>query len=217
MKKIFELVQNLQNLNRIKRTAGNLFMGVPENLNSSVAGYSWMVTNLSMLIGDHLVQKEKLDINTEKVLRYCVTNEWPNIVLGDVPYGSPSFASFWDIDIRKESGVAKKKIKEAMKELVEDEVVMNEIVLSEIEKEVVLVAGNTSMLLEMLEWRYAGFKHDGFEMVWFNTIDRMKKIKLKIANDLANLLNQAYEKGSKKYNIFLAKPELQVNPEHKLN
>jgi hypothetical protein len=68
----------------------------------------------------------------------------------------------------------------------------------------------------MLEWKYAGFIHDGYEMVWFNTIDRMKKIDFDLATEWADMLNAAYEKGSKKYNIFLAQPKLQVNPEHKL-
>lgn len=216
MKNTFKLVQVLQNLNRVKKSAGNLFMGVPENLSPSIAGHSWMVSNVAMFLGDYLKQKEKLDINTEKVLRYCLSKDWANTVLGDITYGSPSFASFWDVDIRKEAENAKNKIVNSMKELIKDEVNIEVIKLNQVEKNVVSLASNVAMLLDMLEWKYAGFAHDGFEMVWFNTIDRTKKIELDIAQKWSKMLNEAYKKGSKDYNIFLAQPQLQKNPEHKL-
>lgn len=216
MENTFKLVQVLQNLNRVKKTAGNLFMGVPENLNPSIAGHSWMVTNVAMFLTDYLKQKENLEINTERMLRYCLSKEWANVVLGDITYGSPSFASFWEIDIRKEAENAKKKIIQSMKELVKDEVVMEEVELNKTEKDIVSLASNVSMMLDMLEWKYAGFKHDGFEMVWFNTIERIKNSELSIANKWVEMLNKAYEKGTKDYNIFLAQPKLQENPEHKI-
>jgi len=216
MKNTFKLMQVLQNLNRVKKSAGNLFMGVPENLNPSIAGHSWMVTNMALVLADYLKQKENLEINIENVLRYCLSKDWANVVLGDITYGSPSFASFWDVDIRKEAGGAKKKIVKAMGDLVQDEIEIKEIALNKIEKDVVSLASNVAMLLDMLEWKYAGFKHDGFEMVWFNTIERMKKIELDIATKWAEMLNEAYKKGTKDYNIFLAQPKLQENPEHKL-
>ncbi len=216
MNNTFKLVQILQNLNRVKKTAGNLFMGVPENLNPSIAGHSWMVTNIAMFLSDYLVQKENQNINIEKILRYCLSKEWANVVLGDITYGSPSFASFWEIDIRKEAENAKNKIVNSMKEMICDEIKIEAIELNKIEKEIVSLAANIAMLLDMLEWKYAGFKHDGFEMVWFNTIERTKKSELGIAQNWVKMLNEAYKKGSKDYNIFLAQPQLQVNPEHKL-
>lgn len=216
MNNTFKLMQVLQNLNRVKKSAGNLFMGVPENLNPSIAGHSWMVTNMAMFLSDYLKQKENLEINIEKVLRYCLTKDWANVVLGDITYGSPSFASFWEIDIRKEAENAKNKIVNSMKELVKDEINIEKIELSKAEKDIVSLASNVAMLLDMLEWKYAGFKHDGFEMVWFNTIERIKKIELDIAIKWVEMINKAYEKGSKDYNIFLAQPKLQENPEHKL-
>ncbi|MFA7301568.1 MAG: HD domain-containing protein [Candidatus Shapirobacteria bacterium] len=216
MNNTFKLIQVLQNLNRVKKSAGNLFMGVPENLSPSIAGHGYMVTNIAMFLTDYLKQKENLEINTEKVLRYCLSKDWASVVLGDISYGSPSFASFWEIDIRKEAENAKIKIIESMKNLVNDEVKIEIIELNQVEKNVVSLASNIAMLLDMLEWKYAGFKHDGFEMVWFNTIDRTKKIELEIAQKWIELLNEAYKKGTKDYNIFLAQPRLQVNPEHKL-
>ena len=216
MNNTFKLVQVLQNLNRIRKSAGNLYMGVPENLSPSIAGHSWMVTNIALFLTDYLKQKENLDINTEQILRYCLSKEWANVVLGDITYGSPSFASFWEIDIRKEAESAKKKIVDSMRELVKDEIVIDKIELSQEEKEVVSLASNVAMLLDMLEWKYAGFAHDGFEMVWFNTIERVKKNELNIAKKWAEMLNKAYIKGTKDSNIFLAQPKLQINPEHRL-
>lgn len=216
MKNTFKLVQILQNLNRVKKSAGNLFMGVPENLSPSIAGHSWMVTNIALFLTDFLKQKDNAGISIEKVLRYCLSKDWANTVLGDITYGSPSFASFWEVDIRKEAESAKKKIVESMKDLVKDEVKIEDIELNKTEKDVVALAGNIAMLLDMLEWKYAGFSHDGFEMVWFNTIDRTKKIELDIAQKWVEMLNEAYKKGSKDYNIFLAQPQLQKNPEHKI-
>lgn len=68
----------------------------------------------------------------------------------------------------------------------------------------------------MLEWKYTGFKHDGWEMVWFNTLDRLKKINLPFISSLVKEIGLAYQKSSKNHNPFLAQPKKQTNPRHKL-
>ena len=52
MKKTFQLAQILQNLNRLKRTGGNLFMGIPNSLNLSIAEHSYTVTYLCLLFSN---------------------------------------------------------------------------------------------------------------------------------------------------------------------
>ena len=119
MKKIFQLAQILQNLNRIKRTGGNLFMGVPEGLNVSVAEHSYAVAYLSLLFADKLKSGQ---VNKEKLLGYCLVHDWTDSIIGDLPAGSPSWASFWQIDIRKEASQAEEKAFKAIMNLIKNEV-----------------------------------------------------------------------------------------------
>ena len=118
MKKIFELVQNLQNLNRIKRTGGNLALGLPTSMNISIAEHSYTVSYLAMILADKLNDK---DVNKEKMMRYALTHDWREIVIGDIPAGSPSYASFWDINIREEAGKAGDRAMEEMLDSIKEE------------------------------------------------------------------------------------------------
>ena len=216
MQRIFELVQNLQNLNRIKRQGGVLTLGLPEFANLSVAEHSYSVSYLAMLFCDLLNKKE---INTEKVIRCCLTHDWQELVLGDMPSGSPSYGSFWGIDIRQEAEKAGKNIEKEMVKLVEGEIDLQKSIgvdLNELEKMVVKTADMVAYLLEIQEWKYMGFKHDGWEMIWFNTVDRLAKIDLPFISGLVTEIKKAYKEGIKRPSPFLAKKSKQVNPEHKL-
>jgi len=215
MKKIFELVQNLQNLNRIKRSGGNLVMGLPTYMNISIAEHSYMVSYLALLFVDKLNDAE---INKEKVLRYALIHDWREIVIGDIPSGSPSFASFWDINIREETGKAGDRAIKEMLDFVKDEIDINlyNVDLNEKEKLVIKAADWTAYLLEMQEWKYLGYNHDGWEMVWFNTLNIVEKIDLPFIPELLVELKDSYKKGSKRSSPWLAKLSKQSNPEHKL-
>lgn len=216
VKKVFELVQNLQNLNRIKRTGGNLALGLPTSMNISIAEHSYAVTYLAMLFADAM--EDKSEINVEKILRYCLIHDWREIVIGDIPSGSPSFASFWEIDIRKEAGKAGEKAMKEILELIEDEVDtrLYHSELSEKEKLIVKTADWVAYLLEMQEWKYLGLKHDGWEMIWFNTVAIVEKIDLPFIPALVTEIKEAYKLGTKRPSPFLAKTTMQLNPEHKL-
>lgn len=215
MKKIFELAQNLQNLNRIKRSGGNLVMGLPTYLNISIAEHSYMVCYLTMLFADKLNDPE---VNKENVLRYAITHDWREIVIGDIPAGSPSFASFWDINIREETGKAGDKAVKEMLEFIEDEIDIKlyDVKLSDKEKLIIKAADWTAYLLEMQEWKYLGYNHEGWEMVWFNTLNIVEKIDLPFIPELLTEIKESYKRGSKRCSPWLAKQSKQVNPEHKL-
>lgn len=216
MKKIFELAQNLQNLNRIKRTGGNLALGLPTAMNISIAEHSYTVTYLAMLFVDAL--EDKSEIKIEKILRYCLVHDWKEIVIGDIPAGSPSFASFWEIDIRSEAGRAGERAMAEIMKFIENEIDTNlyKTNLTEKEKLIVKAADWTAYLLEMQEWKYLGFKHEGWEMIWFNTIAIVEKIDLPFIGALVAEIKEAYKAGSKRPSPFLAQASKQVNPEHKL-
>ncbi len=88
MKKLLTLTQQLQNLNRLKRTGGILALGLPEHFNLSIAEYSYMMAYLAMFFADTIGDKE--NISLEKILRKALTHDMPESVIGDLPYGSPS-------------------------------------------------------------------------------------------------------------------------------
>jgi 5'-deoxynucleotidase YfbR-like HD superfamily hydrolase len=215
MNKIFELVQNLQNLNQIKRTGGNLALGLPPYMNISLAEHSYMVTYLTMLLADKLADKE---IGFEKIIRQAITHDWPEIITGDIPSGSPSFGSFWEINIREEAGKAGKNAMEAMFESIKSEIdtSLYKSDLNEKEKMVVKAADLTAYLIEMQEWKYLGFNHEGWEMIWFNMVARLEEINLPFIAELVTEIKEGYKRGSKRPSPWLAKVNKQVNPEHKI-
>jgi 5'-deoxynucleotidase YfbR-like HD superfamily hydrolase len=215
MKKIFELVQNLQNLNRIKRTGGNLALGLPTSMNISIAEHSYMVAYLTMLFVDKLDDKE---IRFDRIIRYALTHDWKEIVIGDIPAGSPSFASFWEINIKEATGKAGDKAMEEMWESIKEEVdvILYKSELNNKEKLVIKAADFCAYLLEMQEWKYLGYSHEGWEMIWFNTVAILEKIDLSFIPELIKEIKESYKRGSKRPSPWLAKESLQTNKEHKL-
>ncbi len=214
MKKLLTLTQQLQNLNRLKRTGGILALGLPEHFNLSIAEHSYMVAYLAMFFADTISDKE--NISLEKILRKALTHDMPKSIIGDLPYGSPSWASFWEIDVRKETSKALDKAFKAMMASVAEEVETKTYFedLTELEKKVLSAADLAAYLVEMLEWKYLGYNHEGWEMIWFNTIDRLVKIELPFIHDLVAEIKAAYKKGTKEPSPFLAQKDKQTNPEH---
>ena len=215
MQKIFQLAQNLQNLNRIKRSGGNLVMGLPTYMNISIAEHSYMVSYLTMLFADKL---QDPSVDFAKIMRYVITHDWHKIILGDIPSGSPSFATFWDINVRQESGKAEDKATSEMLDSIKEEVDISlyKSDLNDLEKQIVRAADWIAYLLEMQEWKYLGYQHEGWEMVWFNTLAIVEKINLSFIPQLLSEIKLAYKKGTKPCSPWLAKQSAQLNPEHKL-
>lgn len=219
MKKTFQLAQILQNLNKIKRIGGNLTLGIPAELNISIAEHSYAVAYLAVLFHDSFSLEKTKKMDSERLLRFCLIHDWRDAIVSDLPAGSPSYASFWDIDIRKEYSSAGKNATKAILDLIKSEIQIEkyqEIKLNEQEQKIFEAADISAYLFEMLEWIYLGLKHEGWEMIWFNTVDRLRKIELPFTKELATEFNKAYRKGSKVSSVFLAQPKKQSNPKHKL-
>lgn len=215
MKKIFELGQNLQNLNRIKRAGGNLALGLPTDINISVAEHSYTVAYLAMFFVDKLGDKE---VNFERVIRQALIHDWREMIMGDIPAGSPSFASFWGINIKEEAKKTGEKATIEILKFIEEEIDTDlyKTGLNDKEKLVLKAADLTAYLLEMQEWKYLGFKHDGWEMIWFNTVALLEKVDLAFIPELVREIKENYQRDSKRPSPFLAKASEQINPEHKL-
>jgi 5'-deoxynucleotidase YfbR-like HD superfamily hydrolase len=215
MKRIFELVQNLQNLNRIKRTGGNLALGLPSEMNLSIAEHSYTVAYLSTLFVD-ILHDEK--VSFDKVVRFALTHDWKEIIIGDIPAGSPSYSSFWSISIREEAKKAGEKAIEEMLDSIKEEIDISQYKsnLTDKEKQIIKAADWTAYLLEMQEWKYLGYQHEGWEMIWFNTLKVIEEIDLPFIPELLTQIKESYKRGSKRPSPWLAKVSKQVNPEHSL-
>lgn len=188
-------------------------MGLPDNMSVSIAEHSYAVAYLSMIFA------KIIKVDDGRLIKYSLVHDWTDCIIGDLPSGSPSWRSFWKTDIRQDTKIAESNAMAAIVNLIKDEADLSDIGirnLNETERKLLGAADLTAMLLEMLEWKYLGIKHNGWEMVWFNTIDRLKKIELDFIPDLVGELNGAYKKENKEAHVFLAKPEKQTNPDHKL-
>lgn len=190
-------------------------LGLPTEMNLSIAEHSYTVAYLAMIFVDKLQDKE---VNFERVMREAMIHDWREIVIGDVPAGSPSYASFWGINIREEVGKAgNKAIEEILLSIKEEiDIGLYKTNLNDKEKLIMKAADWTAYLLEMQEWKYLGYQHDGWEMIWFNTLNIVEKIDLPFIPELLTEIKENYKRGTKRPSPWLAKSSKQVNPEHRL-
>jgi 5'-deoxynucleotidase YfbR-like HD superfamily hydrolase len=218
MKNTFKLVQNLQNLNRIKRTGGNLALGLPAEWNITIAEHSYAVSYLAMMFYWALPEVTRKEVDLGKILSYCLVHDWKEIVLGDIPAPSPSFASFWEIDIKEATKKAGEKVMVKFKELIEGEMetIFLTTELNDTEKKITKAADIGAYLFELQEWKYLGYQHEGWEMIWYNVVGWFEKIELPFVPQLATEFKEAYKKGTKAASPFLAQGSKQENPERKI-
>jgi putative hydrolase of HD superfamily len=215
VKKVLDLIQVLDNLSRIPRTGGVLFAGIDPNRGDSIAEHHYKVAYLSLIFGELAVQNKK-EINFAKLLKTALTHDWVESILLDVPSGSPSYRSYFGKGdefrqlMKKGENNARAAIEDYVKAEYDLKLDNN---LSELEESIFNAADTTSLLIEILEWKYQGLKHEWLDYIWSNTLNRLKNIlneKLEFLISFADELDRAYQKGIKPPNPFLTKPQFQT-------
>lgn len=215
MKKLLSLFQVLENMSKVPRTGGILFSGIDPDRTDSIAEHSFKVSYLCLALGE-LAKNNGLNINMERLLTIAITHDWEDIILLDIPSGSPSYKSYFEsVDIRKIFKKAGEKAKQAMQDFLKDDIVLNlnEKNLSDTESEILKIADTIALLLEILEWKYQGLKYQWFDYVWSNTLEQLRKKltgNFDFLKPLLNELEKAYESGVKPPNPFLTKPDFQT-------
>ena len=214
MKNTFKLIQVLDNLSRIPRSGGVLFAGINPERGDSLAEHAYKVVWLVLLFSGK-VRAEGHDVDELTLLKIAITHDWSEAVLLDIPSGAPSYKDFFkDVDIREVVRKAEDQVNKEIEELVSDEIdldVMN-LELPEKDRAILKAADLTAVLLEILEWRYSGLKHEWFNYIWSNTYRRLGELieeNLPEINPLLEELESAYESGEKPPNPFLTKSEFQ--------
>ncbi len=214
MKNTFKLIQVLDNLSRIPRSGGVLFAGLNSQNGDSLAEHSYKVAWLCLLFSSKLKKDEK-EINEGLLLKYAITHDWVEAVLLDVPTGSPSYGSYFDdVNIREVMKTAEKKVLATVETFVQNEITLDlaNLSLNELELAIFKSADISAILIEILEWRYQGYKYEWFDYIWANTFKRLEDLVNEIIPQLKDILPElqdAYDKNNKEANPFLTKPEFQ--------
>ena len=215
MKKLLSLLQVLENMSRVPRTGGILFSGIDPDRTDSIAEHSFKVSYLCLFLGE-LSKNNGLSVNMEKLLRIAITHDWDDIILLDVPSGSPSYKSYFEsVDIRKIIEKAGEKAKQTIQDFLKDDISLNlkEKNLSGAESEILKISDTIALLLEILEWKYQGLKYEWFNYVWSNTLEKLRKKltgSFEFLKPLLGELEKAYKSGTKPPNPFLTKSSFQT-------
>lgn len=218
MKKTLNLIEVLDNLNRMPRTGGVLFAGMRPEMGDSLAEHSYKVVWLTMLFIARLKKESPLryaEIRKDVLYEHAISHDWAETVLFDMPYGSPSYQSYWkDIDIKDQAEKAQADVFTAMELHVAEDITLtfNREPLTNVEKSIFKAADIVALLVEILNWKYLGYKYDWFDFMWANTLKRLQSVTAENLPELAELVDDlasAYEKGSKDANPFLTKTQFQ--------
>lgn len=211
MKTTIQLIQILNNLRNIPRTGMTLFAGLNPDDIESIAEHNFKAVYASMIFGDIAIA-EGHEINMEQLLRFSVSHDWAESILGDIPTSSPSYKSFFEEDIKM---IFKKAETQALFELSNLAIEQTKTDYSKLEvgvkeKAIAEIADIMSILIEVLELKAKGHNIAWFDYLWANTIKRLEEAgKLfNFTKELVNALNDTY-KEPKKPNPLLTKPQFQ--------
>jgi 5'-deoxynucleotidase YfbR-like HD superfamily hydrolase len=213
MKKTVNLLQVLDNLSRMPRTGGIMFAGIDPQLTDSLADHSNMVANLALILGNAAKQRN-FSINMEKLLTAAITHDWNETILLDIPSGSPSYRSYFNIvNLREVVKEAEQNANQAIEEYISEDVKLeiSDIALSNEEKNLLIASDIIALLLEILDWKYNGLRYEWFDFLWANTVHRLRDTvsEFHFMNTLIAELEDSFEKGLKPANPFLTKGQFQ--------
>lgn|GEM_PF-1550488 len=215
MKRVFSLLQVLDNLSRVPRLGGVLFAGLDPNNCDSIAEHSYKVSYLCLILGQ-LAKKQGLKPDTAALLSSAINHDWTDCILLDLPTGSPSYKSYFqNVDFLQIVKEGEKVARKAIEDFVEGEIdlPLGKEELGEIEKKILAIADTLSLLLEILEWKYQGLKYEWFDYVWSNTLQRLEDQlggDFKFLEPLIEELQKAFASGGKPPNPFLTRPQFQT-------
>ena len=214
MKKLLTFLTTLNNLTQIPRSGGIAFAGIPASDLHTISDHSFMGASISLILAKYLNKKDH-KLNIEHIITYSLLHDWTDIIMLDIPTGSPSYQSYFEEPIRdifkKAEGKAEAEIVNYLSEYIDDDMFSEK--LTSDERTVVEIADISCLLLEVLSWKYSGKKYDWFDYLWSNTVKRLEE---KIKNSFPELkpliteLETQYKTGTKPYNPFLTKEEFQT-------
>src|SRR3989339_2264911 len=172
MKKLLDLAFVLDNLSRIPRMGSVLFSGLSPAMGENVAAHSFKVSWLTLVFCE-MAKKNKLKVDSEKLLKYAVTHDWAEGVLLDIPSSSPSYQSYFkNVKLRDIMHAAEDDVLAKMADYVKEYVDISHIKgdLTDLEKRLFTAADATAFLIEILTWKHQGLKYEWFDYLWSNRV-----------------------------------------------
>lgn len=214
MKELIIFLETLGNLASIPRSGGILFAGLKPSDVDTIAEHSYKTACIALLLAK-IVKKNKIPINIGLLLEYAISHDWSEAVLWDTPTGSPSYASYFEADIRTITQNAEKNVRKAIEKYLNDHtgISIDETILPPNEKSILQIADTMAFMLEILEWKYRGLNYEWLDYMWANIVVRLKQnieeSKFTFLHELATAIDKSYKYGKKKTHPFLTKKEFQ--------
>lgn len=215
MKNVTSLILTLDNLTKVPRTGGVLFSGVDPNRTDSIAEHSFKVSYIALFLAKIAKKKGLLQVNLENLLVACLSHDWTDCILLDIPSGSPSYKSYFEENIREITKKAETKANHKIEDYIDDETgKIHPENFGKIETDILEISDVIALLTEILQWKFDGLNYDWFDYIWSNTIARVKskidESKMIFFLDIVLDLEEIYKKGSKPVNPFLTIPQFQT-------
>jgi excisionase family DNA binding protein len=196
---------SVSNMRNIPRYGPLLFSGINS---SSIPEHIHLVSIIvSALVDDF--RGLGYEINGERLYKVVLTHDLGEAIIGDIPTASPSYQSFFDVDIRKIFKDAEQKAIDEMLSLVENKALHErEDSLSEIEKDILDIADTLALLFEMINLKFT-YNHEWIDMMWNNSIKRVNKYtkQYSFVGKIIDVLEDVYKRDKKPANPLLTKAQ----------
>ncbi|MEI7603631.1 MAG: HD domain-containing protein [bacterium] len=185
--KIFKGLQLLNNFKHVQRTGPNLFAGIPNHLIESLAEHSYRVTYMCMIFAKYVE-----DVNMSKILQFCITHDWGESIINDVPTSSPSFKSFFEDDIRV---IYKQAEYNALSEILND-FKLDMIELNENERDLFDLCDILDVIFEMIDFRQLGMRHTWIEKMFKVQINILREYQFNFVPEIIEKSIELFEQGA---------------------
>ena len=213
--KILPTIQALYNLRNVLRIGYPLFGGIAVSDTICIAIHGFMVAQFAMIVGDLAIQN-KIKIDQTVLLKLALYHDWGEAILSDFPGKSPSYSSYFDKDIQRLHQRGEQKARQAMtaslqKLGIDDYEKMFTADSYKEEQQLVFLCDDLAVLLEIIELKHRGYRHQWLQAYWKNQYARVAtEIKpYKFMEPLLSEIKTEYAQTEKSANPFLTKAEFQ--------
>ena len=188
MNDIVHAFSKIHGLSHLKRQGPSLFAGISPTKISSITNHSYMVSVVALLLRNHMPQNYRFD----KIYEYIITHDWGEIEVNDLPVSSPSYAQYFNGNIRELFHNAEAKV---LEEFMDNHGIENRFLdLTEDESKYCNYCDNLSHLFEILYIKESGNIHGWLDKMFIVRVEELKKFNYEFNLELLNSLWQEYEK-----------------------
>jgi len=186
--KKLDIIQTLNNLNKIKRTGPSLGAGIPQHDIESLAEHSYRVVYLCLIFS-----KADSTINLLNLIQYVITHEWGECILGDLPLRGKSYMSYFRNPMEFKNAFREAEGK--AKQMLMKDAGIGYVSLSASEDKLFRFCDTLARIVEIIDYRQTGYKSSWLDKMYKVQISLLKKYAYSFVNELLAGIDEIYQRG----------------------